>query len=352
MAIKMYINPIYILLRGTILLSNIPFSLLDLAPMKKGSNASETLTKTVKYAQKADQLGFNRFWLAEHHNMPGIICSATSILVGHIAGKTERIRVGSGGIMLPNHSTLVVAEQFGTLESLYPDRIDLGLGRAPGSDSITSQALNSDMRRAENFPNEVSELQKLLGPYNSNSRIRAIPGEGTNVPIWLLGSSLFSAQLAAEKGLPYVFAGHFAPRFLHDAVALYKQNFKPSSTLSQPYFMLALPLVAAETDIEAQYLSTTSKQRVLALMRGKELWLTPPVETMNGLWTAQEKQQVDSFLSLSVTGGPASIKHKLEMIAQQLGVDEFIFTNDLYDAEKRNRALEILMEAKQLSSNE
>ena len=314
--------------------------------MPEQATVSQTLEKTTKYAQRADQLGFNRFWLAEHHNMPGIVCAATSILVGHIAGKTQNIRVGSGGIMLPNHSPLVVAEQFGTLESLYPGRIDLGLGRAPGSDPITSRALNRDMSRAENFPEEVNELQTLLGPYNGTHPIRAIPGENTNVPLWLLGSSLFSAQLAAQKGLPYVFAGHFAPRFVHDAIALYKREFKPSKVLSKPYVMLALPVVAADSDDEAQYLSSTSKQRILALMRGQSLWLKPPVESMDGLWSEQEKMQVDSFLSLSVIGGHVSVKHKLEMIAKQLEVDEFIFTNDLYDPEKRHRALEILMEIK------
>lgn len=334
-------------LRGGTLLANIPFSLLELAPMREDASVSETLQKSTQYAQHADQLGFHRFWLAEHHNMPGIVCAATSILIGHIAGNTQKIRVGSGGIMLPNHSTLVVAEQFGTLESLYPGRIDLGLGRAPGSDPVTSQALNSDLRRADNFPSEVSELQQLLGPYDGKHSIRAIPGENTNVPLWLLGSSLFSAQLAAQKGLPYVFAGHFAPRFLHDAVALYRREFKPSETLKAPYFMLALPLVAAATDEEAEYLSTTSKQRVLALMRGQGLWLKAPVTSMDNLWNAQEKAQVDNFLSLSVIGGPTSIKHKLEIIAQQLNVDEFIFTNDLYDSEKRHQALDILMSIKQ-----
>jgi len=314
--------------------------------MREGATISETLNKSTTYAQKADALGIHRIWMAEHHNMPGIICSATSILIGHIAGKTKNIRVGSGGIMLPNHSTLVVAEQFGTLESLYPGRIDLGLGRAPGSDPLTSQALNKDMHRADNFPAEVDELQSLLGPVNPSNKIRAIPGENTNVPIWLLGSSLFSAQLAAKKGLPYVFAGHFAPRFLYQAAELYRNEFKPSRTLSKPYFMLALPLVAAETDEEAQFLSTTSQQRVLALMRGAELWLRPPVKSMDGLWSEQEKALVNDFLSLSVIGGPASIKHKLEMIAKQLNVDEFIFTNDLYDTSKRHRALEILMELK------
>lgn len=314
--------------------------------MQQAATVSETLNRSTQYAQKADELGFNRFWLAEHHNMEGIVCAATSILIGHIAGQTKRIRVGSGGIMLPNHSTLVVAEQFGTLESLYPNRIDLGLGRAPGSDQVTSHALNSDMRRAERFPEEVSELQKLLGPYDGTHPVRAIPGENTNVPIWLLGSSLFSAQLAAEKGLPYVFAGHFAPHFLQDAVALYRREFKPSATLAKPYFMLALPVVAAETNEEAQYLSTTSKQRVLALMRGQALWLQPPVESMDGKWSPQEKAQVDNFLALSVIGNAATIKAKLETIVQELAVDEFIFTNDLYDSEKRHRALEVLMETK------
>jgi luciferase family oxidoreductase group 1 len=328
------------------LLSNIPFSLLELAPMQQGATVSETLNRSTQYAQKADELGFNRFWLAEHHNMEGIVCAATSILIGHIAGQTKRIRVGSGGIMLPNHSTLVVAEQFGTLESLYPNRIDLGLGRAPGSDQVTSHALNSDMRRAERFPEEVSELQKLLGPYDGTHPVRAIPGENTNVPIWLLGSSLFSAQLAAEKGLPYVFAGHFAPHFLQDAVALYRREFKPSATLAKPYFMLALPVVAADTDEEAQYLSTTSKQRVLALMRGQALWLQPPVESMDGKWSPQEKAQVDNFLALSVVGSPTTIKQKLETVVNDLGVDEFIFTNDLYDSEKRHHALEIIMSVK------
>jgi luciferase family oxidoreductase group 1 len=314
--------------------------------MAEDSTISDTLVKTTQYAQKADQLGFNRFWLAEHHNMPGIICAATSILIGHIAGKTQKIRVGSGGIMLPNHSTLVVAEQFGTLDSLYPGRIDLGLGRAPGSDSVTSRALNNDPQRADNFPAEVAQLQKLLGPYDGTSSVRAIPGENTNVPIWLLGSSLFSAQLAAKKGLPYVFAGHFAPRFLHEAIALYRREFQPSNILNKPYVMLGLPLVAAETDERAEYLSTTSQQRVLALMRGQPLWLKPPVNSMNELWNTQEKAQVDNFLSLSITGGPVSIKHKLEMMVKQLGIDEFIFTNDLYETEDRHKALEILMDIK------
>ncbi|WP_445773531.1 LLM class flavin-dependent oxidoreductase [Shewanella sp.] len=333
------------------LLADIPFSLLELAPMREDATVSSTLQGSLAYAQHAESLGFNRFWLAEHHNMPGIICSATSILIGFIAGGTKRIRVGAGGIMLPNHAPLVVAEQFGTLASLYPDRIDLGLGRAPGSDPVTSLALNRDTQRAEHFPDEVSELQSLLGPREARQigqakAVRAIPGEHTNVPIWLLGSSLFSAQLAAKRGLPYVFAGHFAPRFLSEAIALYRREFTPSTVLAKPYVMVGLPLVAAPTDAEAQYLSTTSKQRILALIRGQEMWLKPPIDSMDGLWSEQEKNYVDSFLSLSICGGPSTIKHRLAVFVEQLGVDEVMFTNDLYSHEHRLRALDIVMNIK------
>ncbi|MFU2511724.1 LLM class flavin-dependent oxidoreductase [Pseudoalteromonas sp. ASV78] len=327
-------------------LSAIPFSLLELSPMKQEATVSSTLANSVAYAQKADELGFNRFWMAEHHNMLGIVCAATSVLIGHIAGHTNTIRVGAGGVMLPNHPPLIVAEQFGTLESLYPGRIDLGLGRAPGSDHITSRALRRDERRAENFAEEVTELQTLLGPYDGSHPVRAIPGENTNVPIWLLGSSLYSAQLAAKKGLPYAFAGHFAPRFVYDAIALYRREFKPSEVLAKPHVMLGLPVVAADTDEQAQFLATTSKQRILALLRGDPLWLKPPVSTMDGLWSAQEQAQVENFLGLSVVGSPITVAHKLAMLAKELSVDEFIFTNDLYESEDRHRALEILMAIK------
>ena len=328
-------------------LSNTPFSLLELSPMKEGDSVSNTLAASLTYAQHADKLGFERFWMAEHHNMPGIVCAATSILIGYIASQTQRIRVGSGGVMLPNHPPLVVAEQFGTLESLYPGRIDLGLGRAPGSDPITSRALRRDNARAENFAEEVAELQLLMGPDNAQNSVRAIPGENSNVPIWLLGSSLYSAQLAAQKGLPYAFAGHFAPGFARDAIALYRKEFQPSDVLSKPYVMLGLPIIAAPTDEQAHYLSTTSKQRILALLRGQPLWLKQPVDTMDGLWTPQEKAQVDSFLGLSVVGGPETIKHKLEIIQTDLAVDEFIFTNDMYNSADKYQALEILSGLKQ-----
>ncbi|WKE66248.1 LLM class flavin-dependent oxidoreductase [Gallaecimonas kandeliae] len=328
------------------LLADTPFSLLELAPVRQGGTVGATLAHSLRYAQEAERLGFNRFWLAEHHNMEGIASAATAVLIGHIAGGTARIRVGSGGIMLPNHPPLVVAEQFGTLDALYPGRIDLGLGRAPGSDPLTARALRRDERRAEQFPEEVAELQRLLGPRDPAKKVRAIPGEGSGLPIWLLGSSLFSAQLAAARGLPYAFAGHFAPRFVYDAVRLYRSQFQPSAALAKPYVMLGLPLVAAETDEEAAFIGTSSLQRILALMRGEPLWLKPPVQSMDGLWSPAEQASVNAFLGLKVAGGPASLKARLEALVRELEVDELMFTNDLYDEGQRLRALALLMSVK------
>ncbi|RTE64930.1 LLM class flavin-dependent oxidoreductase [Amphritea opalescens] len=321
---------------------NMPFSMLELAPMLLGETAEQTLTRMLDCARHADACGLNRYWLAEHHNMEGIASSATSVLIGAVASVTQNIRVGSGGIMLPNHPPLVIAEQFGTLDALYPGRIDLGLGRAPGTDPLTSRALRRDDMRAEHFPDEVAELQRLLGPKDPAARVRAVPGEGSNVDIWLLGSSLFSAQLAAEKGLPYAFAAHFAPRLAHQAASLYRARFKPSSVLAQPYFMLCVPLIAANTDEEAAFISTSSKQRVLALLRGGALWLKEPVESMDDLWNSQEKASVEAFLGLSVVGGAETIQTKLEDLATEFKVDEFMFTNDIYDQEKRKAALSIV----------
>lgn len=328
-------------------LNTIPFSLLELSSMRQDEHFADTLKKSTQYAQHADQLGFHRFWFAEHHNMQGIASSATAVLIGHVANHTEHLRVGSGGIMLPNHAPLVVAEQFGTLDSLHPNRIDLGLGRAPGSDASTSQALNRDPSRADRFEQEVTELQTLLGPHQAGKSVRAYPGENSQVPIWLLGSSLFSAKLAAKKGLPYAFAGHFAPRYVYQAVDVYRQHFTPSEHLSKPYVMVALPLVAAQTDQQAQYLSSTQKQRILALLRGEGLWLKPPVDSMQGLWTEQERAFVDDFLSLNICGGPISIRHKLEQLVNTLAIDELMFTNDMYHHQDRLTALDILAEIKQ-----
>ena len=329
-------------------LADIPFSLLELATVPQGMDVPQALASVTEHARKADELGFKRLWLAEHHNMAGIASSATSVLIGHLAAATSNIRIGSGGIMLPNHPPLVVAEQFGTLQALYGDRIDLGLGRAPGTDPVTSRALRRDDMRAERFPEEVAELERLLGKQiSTGKRVQAYPGAGSGVPIWLLGSSLFSAQLAAMRGLPYAFAAHFAPRYLRDAIAIYKRDFQPSEHLSEPYVMACIPLIAGATDAEAFYLATSSQQRVMALMSGKPLFMPPPVENMDELWDIPTQAQVQSFLAMQVTGGPASLKSKLEALVKDLDVNELMFTNDIYDRHKRLDALEIVMQAKQ-----
>lgn len=322
-----------------------PLSLLELASVREGDSVGTTLANSVAYARHAEQLGFKRFWLAEHHNMEGISSSATSVLIGHIAGKTERLRVGSGGVMLPNHPPLVIAEQFGTLESLYPGRIDLGLGRAPGTDPITSRALRRDGLGAEQFPDDVARLQTLLGPLQPGQPVKAIPGAGTNVPIWLLGSSLYSAQLAAMRGLPYAFAGHFAPRLYREALKVYRDHFQPSAQLQEPHAMLAVPAIAADTDEEARWLATTSYQRILALFRGQPLWMKPPVDSMEGLWNAGEEASVRDFLGLQILGGPDSVKEQLDRLLATVEVEELMFTVDIYDPQKRRHALDILSRA-------
>ncbi len=328
------------------MLTNIPFSLLELASLREGDSVTATLENTVAYARHGEALGFNRFWLAEHHNMEGITSSATSILIGHIAGATKSLRVGSGGVMLPNHPPLVIAEQFGTLASLYPDRIDLGLGRAPGTDPVTSRALRREGLGAEQFPQDVGVLQSLLAPLRPGQQLKAIPGAGTRVPIWLLGSSLYSAQLAAIKGLPYAFAGHFAPRLYREAIQVYRDNFEPSESLAKPYAMLCVPAVAADTNEEAALLATTSYQRILALFRGQPLWLKPPVETMDGLWNRDEEAGVRGFLGLQIKGDRAAVKNQLEDLLATVEVDELMFTVDLYDPAKRRHALDILASVK------
>ncbi|QBM18407.1 hypothetical protein MARI_25480 [Marinobacter sp. JH2] len=321
------------------------YSLLELASVREGDSVSSTLANSVAYAQHAENLGFKRFWLAEHHNMEGITSSATSVLVGHIAGKTKSIRVGSGGVMLPNHPPLVIAEQFGTLECVYPGRIDLGLGRAPGTDQITARALRRDGIGAEQFPEDVAHLQNLLGPLQPGQQVKAIPGAGTNVPIWLLGSSLYSAQLAAMRGLPYAFAGHFAPRLYREALRVYRDNFQPSEQLQQPYAMLAIPAIPADSMNEAKRLTTTSYQRILALFRGQPLWMKPPVDSMDGLWNTAEEAGVKDFLGLQVLGNSADITQQLDTLLSDIEVEELMFTVDIYEPEKRQHALNILAES-------
>ncbi|SFR50087.1 luciferase family oxidoreductase, group 1 [Marinobacter gudaonensis] len=318
------------------------YSLLELASVREGDSVGTTLANSVAYAQRGEQLGFKRFWLAEHHNMEGISSSATAVLVGHIAGQTRTIRVGSGGVMLPNHPPLVIAEQFGTLESLYPGRIDLGLGRAPGTDPVTARALRRDGLGAEQFPEDVARLQTLLGPLQPGQPVKAIPGAGTEVPIWLLGSSLYSAQLAAMRGLPYAFAGHFAPRLYREALKVYRDNFQPSNRLEHPYAMLAIPAIPADSMEEAEYLATTSYQRILALFRGQPLWMKPPVASMDGLWNAGEKASVQDFLSLQILGDADSLRKQLRTLLASVEVEELMFTVDVHDPEKRRHALDIL----------
>jgi luciferase family oxidoreductase group 1 len=320
-------------------------STLDLAPIRDDGGPEQALRNSLALAQHVERLGFTRFWVAEHHNMDGIASSATAVLLGYLAAGTSTIRLGAGGVMLPNHAPLVIAEQFGTLATLYPGRIDLGLGRAPGADHSTAQALRRERSgSAEDFPQDVEELQRYLGPRNPQQRVIAMPGTGTQVPIWLLGSSLFSAQLAGEKGLPYAFASHFAPRLMHEAIRVYRNHFKPSEVLEQPYVMLGVPLLAADNDEQANYLATSAYQRILALIRGQSLVQRPPVASMDGLWLPHEQQAVASFLGLAVIGGPQKVRARLEVLLEQTGADELIFTCDLYDFADRLHAFELLAE--------
>ncbi|MBD9483357.1 LLM class flavin-dependent oxidoreductase [Pseudomonas sp. PDM14] len=324
-------------------LATTPLAVLDLAPIRDDGSPAQAMHNSLALAQHVERLGFSRYWVAEHHNMDGIASSATAVLLGYLAANTSTLRLGSGGIMLPNHAPLVVAEQFGTLASLYPGRIELGLGRAPGADQATARALRRDrLGSADDFPQDVEELQALLGPRQPGQRVIAMPGADTNVPIWLLGSSLFSAQLAAQKGLPYAFASHFAPRYLHQAIRIYRDNFQPSAVLDKPYVMIGVPLIAAPTDEEAEFLATSVYQRVLALMRGESLVLRPPVASMVGRWQPHEQQAVGDFLGLAVIGGPEKVRARLDVLLEQTQADELIFTCDVYESADRLRSFEIL----------
>jgi luciferase family oxidoreductase group 1 len=324
-------------------LTDTRYSMLDLVPVRADKGPAESLHNSLDLARHAEQWGYTRFWVAEHHNMDGIASSATSVLLGYLAGGTSSIRVGSGGVMLPNHAPLVIAEQFGTLESLYPGRIDLGLGRAPGSDQMTARALRRERSgSADDFPDDVQELMSYLGPRTPGQKVIAVPGSDTNVPIWLLGSSLFSAQLAGMYGLPYAFASHFAPRYMHEAIRVYLAHFQPSAVLDKPYVMLGVPLVAAETDERAEYLATSVYRRILNLMRGQSLVQQPPVESMDGLWLPHEKAAVGDFLGLAMVGSPAKIRAKVDVLLEQTQADELIFTCDLYEHADRLRSYELL----------
>jgi luciferase family oxidoreductase group 1 len=320
------------------------YSILDLAPVRAGGSIGEAYRNTVDLARHAERWGFARFWLAEHHNMPGIASAATSVLIGHVAGATSTIRVGSGGVMLPNHAPLVIAEQFGTLEALYPGRIDLGIGRAPGSDGIAAQALRYNTVEEE-FPKAVAALLAYLAPAGAGQKLIAYPGEGTKVPVWLLGSSTYSAELAAALGLPFAFASHFAPALLLEAIAAYREAFRPSQYLDRPYVMAGVPLVAAESDQEAGRLATSAMQRHLNLIRRLPVFVPPPVESMDGLWTDAERFGVESRLAAAVIGGPDTVRRKLADFAGRTQADELIFVSDLYDHSRRLRSFSIAAEA-------
>ncbi len=327
-------------------LQDIRLSLLDLVAVREGGTVAQALDIALRTAQKAEALGFTRYWLAEHHNMPGIASSATAVLIGHIAGGTKSIRVGSGGVMLPNHAPLVVAEAFGTLAELYPGRIDLGLGRAPGTDGPTMRALRRDRVETEqDFPRDVAELQQLLGPVTPGQRIIAMPGAGTNVPIWLLGSSLFSAQLAAHMGLPYAFASHFAPRMLHQALDMYRELFRPSATLAKPYAIVGVPVIAAPTDEEAEFLASSTYQRVLGILTGQRTRLLPPVENYAAQLSPSERAAIGDFLRAGVVGSPDSVRRHFQTLLDSTQADEFMLVSDVYDPALRLRSLEIAAQA-------
>jgi luciferase family oxidoreductase group 1 len=319
------------------------FSVLDLAPVRSGGTIAESFRNTLDLAQHAERLGYTRFWLAEHHNMAGIASAATAVLIGYVAAGTQTLRVGSGGVMLPNHAPLVIAEQFGTLETLYPGRIDLGLGRAPGTDGFTVRALRRDPNwNGDEFPALVEELLAFLAPGKPGQRVQAVPGAGTNVPVWLLGSSTFSATLAGLLGLPFAFAAHFAPQQLYPALSLYRQNFKPSQWLAKPHAMVGLPIIAADTDEKARQLATTPAMKFLRLIRGEPFLTAPPVDTMDGLWSPDEKLLVQSKLAALISGGPETIRRELASVLERTQADEIMVASDAYLHSDRVRSYEIV----------
>jgi luciferase family oxidoreductase group 1 len=307
-------------------------SVLDLVGMRAGEPAGKAIGRSVDLAQHAERLGYKRYWLAEHHSISGLACSATAVLIGHVAAATKTIRVGSGGVMLPNHAPLVVAEQFGTLEALYPGRIDLGLGRAPGGDFQTMRALRRDLNQSgEDFPALLDELRSYLGPEKPGQVVKAIPGQGSNVPITLLGSSGFSARLAGMLGLPFAFAAHFAPEYLYVAAQLYREHFKPSEVLRSPYLTIAVQVIAAETDAAAERLFTTPQQRFLRLIRNQPVELLPPVDSMELLWQDWERAAVENKLGAAIVGSDATVKAGLEKLVGDTEADEVIVVTDTYE---------------------
>lgn len=319
-------------------------SLLELGRVREGFTRADALNEARRLAQHAEALGYKRFWVAEHHNMPTVTTAATSLVISHIAAGTKTIRVGAGGIMLPNHAPYIIAEQFGTLEALYPGRIDLGLGRAPGTDQLTLRALRVHPEEAERFPQDVVELQMWLGPVQEGQRIEAVPGSNANIPLWILGSSLFGAQLAAELGLPYGFASHFAPQALDQALATYRSRFKPNEKMAKPYALIGVNIIAAETDEEARYLATSQQMSFANLVRGQRKLTQPPIDDIDTYWTPQERAQASAMLNFSIIGARDTVRKGIEALLERTQADELMIVSDMYDPEKRRRSVEIIAE--------
>ncbi|MEY0434759.1 luciferase-like monooxygenase [Providencia huaxiensis] len=323
----------------------IPLSLLDLAPIIEGSTAKEAFAHSLDIAQLAEKLGYHRYWLAEHHNMTGIASAATSVLIGYLAANTQSLRLGSGGVMLPNHSPLVIAEQFGTLNTLYPERIDLGIGRAPGSDQRTMQALRRHMNTdIDNFPQDVAQIVNWFDATNPDPVVRPVPGFGEKIPVWLLGSSLYSARLAAQMGLPFAFASHFAPDLLLQALDAYRANFQPSQRLSKPYAVVCINIIAADTQREAEFLFTSMQQAFVMLRRGQPSQLPAPVESMENIWSPAEEFGVQQALGMSLVGDKTKVRHGLETILRQTQADEIMVNGQIFDHQARLHSFELAMQ--------
>lgn len=321
------------------------FSILDLVSVRDGETPAHAFRSSVAFVQQAEQLGFQRYWVAEHHNMVGIASAATSVVIGHLAAATSTIRVGAGGIMLPNHSPLQIAEQFGTLASLFPGRIDLGLGRAPGTDQLTAQAMRRDLHAAsERFPQDVVELRELFKPVQPGQKIQAVPGAGLTMPLWMLGSSLFGAQLAARLGLPYAFASHFAPDALDAALSIYRERFTPSEQLQESYAMPCISVIVADTDAEALHLLTSMQQMFLGMVRGNRGLMPPPLDSIEDVWSPMEKGHVERMLACAIVGSPGTVKAKLDAFQSRTAADEFMVTMPVFDPEARSHSLSLLAE--------
>ncbi len=324
--------------------NNVSLSILELGRVRQGSDRRGALDAARALAQHAETLDYTRLWVAEHHNMAGVTTAATSLVIAHIAAGTTKIRVGAGGIMLPNHSPYVIAEQFGTLETLFPGRIDLGLGRAPGTDQQTLRALRRDPSASDSFPQDVLELQAFLAPVRPGQRIEAVPGSGTQVPLWILGSSLFGAQLAASLGLPFGFASHFAPQALDQALAIYHRQFKPSAQQADPYAVVGVNVIAAETDAEARRLATSQQMSFADIFRGSRRLTQPPIDDIDSYWSPQEKYQASQILACSIIGGPETVRAGLKAMVERTRADELMIVSDIYDPALRHRSFEIIAE--------